>query len=90
MTQILFKLGILSALLSMIVGVIAIMPDAGPLPTAIGDFITWILPMLYFIDPIFPIDTFFQVLIFAINSFLTFLTLVGLKKILNTAIAASS
>jgi len=90
MTAILFKLAVFASLLTTIVGVITIMPDAGPLPSAIQDLLTWVLPLLYFIDPIFPIDTFFQVTIFVINSYLTFLTLVGIKKLINTSISAAS
>jgi len=90
MTQILFKLAIFSSLLTIIVGTISIMPDAGALPSAIEDLILWLLPMLYYIDPIFPISTFLQVTIFVINSYITFLTLVGLKKLINTSISATS
>lgn len=90
MSQIAFKLLIFSLLLVTITGVLALFPDAGPLPNAIEDLILWLVPMLYFIDPIFPVSTFFQVMTFVINSFIGFFTLVGLKKIMNTAISSTS
>lgn len=90
MTSILFKLAVFSTLVTAIATTIALMPDAGPLPPAIGEFILWILPKLYYIDEIFPIDTFLAVVGYVINSFIAFLSLVALKKIINTTIASAS
>jgi len=90
MSQILFKIGVFSALLTFLLSIFATMPDAGPLPEGVQVAIEWLLPMLYFIDPIFPMDTFFEVLAFAISGYLVFLSLVGIKKIIKNTIASAS
>jgi len=89
MTQILFKIGLLAAILSAIAVFIASMPDAQPMPVFISSTINWFFSSMYWFDPILDVPVFFQCVYILASATIWFFLALGFIKVIRWAIIAA-
>lgn len=79
MSELIYKLGVLAGLATLLLTTLYNLPDAEPLPSGITEGLAWLFEKMYFFDPIFDVPVFFDVMYIALIGFATFVTLLMIR-----------
>jgi len=90
MSNVLYKVLMLAAVVSFFAIAIALMPTATPLPEVVVSFIEWAFGSLYFFDDILDIPTFLTAIYTVLNGILVYATLLLVTIIVKWGISTSS
>jgi len=79
MSELIYKLGVLAGLATLLLTTLYNLPDAEPLPAGISTGLAWLFEKMYFFDPIFDVGVFFDVMYVALIGIATFVTLLMIR-----------
>jgi len=83
MINALTKVGVITALITLITGIMTALPEAQPLPQPVTDGVNWLFAQMYFFNAILDIPTFFICVYYAVFAFSGYLLLVVMRSIIN-------
>jgi len=83
MTEILYKIGLILGIGTLLLTLLGTLPDANPLPSQIEDGIDLLIPYMYFFNDILPVPTFFICVYIMLLAYISYLTIKGVLRIVS-------